>query len=243
MRMLAMLKRILGTLAALVVAGLLIIGVVMILAQQSWNANPLREQLAVAAESVPQDPWTLSDGERDAIIQQLDGAVYTDSETGQIKWVSSGGLEGWTVLEPLRDYEYTGAALVQSPRWYYPLCYDGVLYVLVTAKAQDLPEDTSPVPPAEECEWTWELVRDESNQVLPGWYSLRMALEGGDNDFAVINTEDYAMLYASGPACGMAMWENAVHTGAGEYSNFSFSMTNLLEGVQTADANNAYPLV
>ena len=240
--MVALLKRMMGTLAALVVAGVVIIGVVMLLAQQSWSVNPLRTQIAAAAEAMHPDPWVLSDEERDSISQVLAGVVYTDSETGQIKWVGAGSLEGWAVMEPLRDYAYTGSALVQRPRWYYPLCYDGVLYVLVTARAQDLPEDGSPVPPADECVWSWELVRDESSQILPGWYSLRMALAGGDNDFAVINTEDYAMLYSNGPACGMAMWENTVHTTAGDYSDFSFSMTNLLEGVQTADADNTYPL-
>ena len=112
----AFLKRILSTLAALAVAGAAIVGIVTYLTQLSWAANPLRDQLSIEAR--PDDPWVLSVGEREAIAEQLAGVVYTDAETGQIKWIAASGLEGWTVCEPLRDYTYTGSALVQRPRWY-----------------------------------------------------------------------------------------------------------------------------
>ena len=237
-----MLKRMMSTLAALFVAGVVILGVVMFLAQESWNVNPLREQMAKAAEATHPDPWVLSEDERETISQVLEGVVYTDTETGQIKWVGTGGLDGWTVREPLRDYEYTGTVLVQRPRWYYPVCYEGTLYVVITAKAQSLPEGSSPVPPASDCVWTWELVRDESGQDYQGWYSLRMAYDWGDNDFAVINTEDYALLYSDGASCGVAMWENAIHTEAGDDSGFSFSDPRLFDNVVTADGSNEYPL-
>ena len=123
------------------------------------------------------------------------------------------------------------------------MCYGDTVYVLVTAKASDLPEGTDPVPYAGECEWSWELVRDESEQALPGWYALNMAHAGGDNDYAVINTEDYALLYTNGPACGIAMWENSVHTQTGATSDFSFQTPGLLDNVEVADVYNAYPLV
>ena len=226
--------------AALAIAGAVIVGVVMYLAQLSWAANPLRDQLV--ATGLPDDPWVLSVDECEALKQQLMSVVYNDPKTGELKWIGSESLEGWIVLEPLRCYWYTGEALVQQAVWYYPLCYNDTLYVVVTAKAKNLPEGTEPVPPATECEWSWELVRDQSTQTFPGWYSLNMAYAAGDNNYAVINTVDYALLYTDGTTCGQAMWENAIHTAGDGYVTIDFSSSQLFDGIEVADVYNSYPL-
>ena len=236
----ALLKRVFGTLAALAVAGAAIVAVVAYLAQLSWAANPLRDQLN--AEKLPDDPWVLSVGEREAIIDQLSGVVYNDSKTGQLKWIDTTKLDGWSVREPLRCYRYTGEALVQSSIWYYPVCYNDVVYVVVKAAAKDLPKGTDPVPPATDCAWSWELVRDQSTQQFTGWYSLNMAYAAGDNNYAVINTVDYAHLYTDGDTCGRAMWENTIHTAADDYVSIDFSSPQLFDGIEVADVYNSYPL-
>ena len=234
-----MLKRMMSTLAALVVAGLLIIGVVMILTQQSWNANPLRDQMAAAAEPTSQDPWVLSEGERDAIVGQLEAVTYTDEETGELRRIDTTSLEGWTVREPMRFYNYTGSKFVQLPRWYYAVCHNDVAYVVVKAEAAALPTGTSPVPPAEECTWSWELVKESADQGLPGWNVLNDAYTMLDNDVVVLNSANYGMLYCNS-GC-LAMWAN---TFAGD-NRGEFNLTtnpSLLDNVVTSDATKSYPL-
>ena len=239
MRVLNFIKRLLGTAAALAVAGLAIFCVVMYLAKLSWDANPLRVQIAAAAERISPDPWVLSEGEREAIIDQLWGLIYTDPETGQLKILDMSDTTGWTVREPLRRYTYSGSALVQEPCWYYAVCYDDVAYVVVKAKAKDLPQGSAPVPPAKECEWSWEIV--EESGYLPGWTALNMAYTMLDNDLAVFNTTDYGMLYCNS-GC-LAMWENYVHTDATESSDFNLTENpSLLDNVITSDATRSFPL-
>ena len=232
-----MFKRILGTLSVLLIAGLSVLCVILVLAQMSWGANPLREQMDSAR--LPQDAWELSGGERDAIVGQLNDVFYADAETGLLKRIDTSDLSGWTVREPMRYYTYTGSVLVQYPRWYYAVCYDDVAYVVVKAEARDLPQGTAPVPDAKDCVWSWEIVQEMG--YLGGWTTLNMAFDMHDNDLAVFNTSDYGLLYCNS-GC-IAMWENYEHADGKESSDFDLSANpNLLNNVVTSDATKSYPL-